>query len=254
MTRTGARKIGCFIFAVAAAFVEMAGAKSTAAEPRTLERETREFKVSVDGKGRGKCTIEISRREDGSDRMQIAAALSFNYVVYEYRYSSAGSEVWKDGRLVRLENTADFNGTKYVVKAKADQKEVRVTVNGQSSQVEADVWVTSYWRLPDRLAQIEPAGGSGIVPAGGGRRARQGGAVPVALLDSDKGQRLKGEIRRIGDETITVAGQKLTCTHFKIGGDVKVDVWYDGDLRLVRQETVESGHRTLMELTRLAVE
>ena len=38
-----------------------------AAEPRTIERETREFKVSVDGKGRGKCKIEITRRDDGTE-------------------------------------------------------------------------------------------------------------------------------------------------------------------------------------------
>src|SRR5262245_2360231 len=68
------------------------------AEPREVERETREFKVSVDGKGRGKCKFEISRRDDGSDRMHIAAALSFNYVVYEYKYSSTGTEIWKNGR------------------------------------------------------------------------------------------------------------------------------------------------------------
>jgi hypothetical protein len=255
MTGIDGRKIYHFIFPVTVAFVGVAVAVSaaTAAEPRTLERETREFKVSVDGKGRGQCTIEISRRDDGSDQMHIDAALSFNYVVYEYRYLSVGTEVWKDGRLVRLENMADYNGTKYVVRAKADQKGLRVTVNDQSSQVEPDVWVTSYWRLPDRLAQIEPAGGSGVVPTGGRRAARKGGTVTIALLDSDKGVRRKGEVQRIGDETITVAGQRVTCTHFKIGGDVKVDVWYDGDQRLVRQETVESGHKTVMELTRLAV-
>ena len=126
---------------------------SYAAEPRIMERETREFKVSVDGKGRGSCRIEISRRDDGSDRMHIAAVLSFNYVVYEYKYSSTGTEVWKNGRLLRLENIADFNGTKYIVKAKASPQGLQVTVNDKTSQADPDVWVTSYWRLPDRLVR-----------------------------------------------------------------------------------------------------
>src|SRR5438128_1939487 len=112
------------------------GNLAVGAEPRELERETREFKVSVDGKGRGKCKIEINRRDDGSERIHIEAALSFNYVVYEYRYSSNGTEVWKNGRLIRLDNTADYNGSKYVVKAKANDKGLRVTVNEKSSQVE----------------------------------------------------------------------------------------------------------------------
>ncbi|MGE5192626.1 MAG: DUF6134 family protein [Deltaproteobacteria bacterium] len=253
---TGIRlQTGCkSILQMAAALLGMAAATVGAAEPQELERETREFKVSVDGKGRGKCTIEISRREDGSDRMDVNAALSFNYVVYEYRYSSVGTEVWKNGRLVRLDNTADYNGTKYVVKAKADQKGLRVTVNDTTSQMEPDVWVTSYWRLPDRLAEADTAAGRRVVPTGGRRPVRKGVTATIALLDSDKGQKLKGEVRRIGEETITVAGKKQTSTHFKISGDVKVDVWYDADQRLVRQETVESGHKTVMELTRIAVE
>jgi hypothetical protein len=225
-----------------------------AAEPREFERETREFKVSVDGKGRGKCTIEISRRDDGSDKMHINAALSFNYVVYEYRYSSVGTEVWKDGRLVRLENIADYNGKKYVVKAKGDAKGMRVTVNDKSSLADADVWVTSYWRLPDHLAHADPAVGQGVVPAAGSRPARKDSTVAVALLDSDKGQKLKGEVQRVGEEFITVAGKKSGCTHFRITGDVQVDVWYDASQRLVREETVESGHTTVMELTRIVAE
>src|SRR5947208_1392852 len=93
----------------------LGGAPTGAAEPQGGEGQTREFKVSVDGKPRGKCTISIHSRDDGAEVMHISAALSFNYVVYEYRYSSVGTEVWKDGRLIELENTADFNGTKYAV-------------------------------------------------------------------------------------------------------------------------------------------
>jgi hypothetical protein len=225
-----------------------------AAEPRALERETREFKVSVDGKGRGKCTIEITHCDDGTDRMHIDASLNFNYVVYEYRYSSVGTEIWKNGRLLRLENTASYNGTKYVVKASSKNDKLFVTVNDKTSSCEPDAWVTSYWRLPDRLVQLAAAGETGVIPAGGRRRAREEGTVTVPLLDSDKGQMLKGEVKCIGEESITVAGRKTRCTHYRISGDVQVNVWYDGDQRLVRQETVESGHKTVMELTRIVAE
>src|SRR5258708_30869838 len=101
------------------------GARIGAAEPQGGEGQTREFKVSVDGKPRGKCTITIQSRDDGADVLHISAALSFNYVVYEYRYSSIGTEVWKDGRLIELDKTADFNATKYAVKAAATKKELR---------------------------------------------------------------------------------------------------------------------------------
>ena len=126
----------------------LSGGRAVAAEPQGGEGQTREFKVSVDGKPRGKCTITIQSRDDGADVMHISAALSFNYVVYEYRYSSVGTEVWKDGRLIELDNTADFNGTKYAVTAAAAKNGLRVTVDGKSSLAQPDVWVTSYWRLP----------------------------------------------------------------------------------------------------------
>lgn len=229
------------------------------ADPRDLEHQTREFQVSVDGKPRGKCTMQIRRREDGADTVRIKAALSFNFVVYEYRYSSTGTEVWKNGRLIELENAADYNGKKYSVKAKAEKKGLRVTVNDKPFDAEPDVWVTSYWRLPDHLAQAgdagrKAAGGHGVVPAGGVRAPRRAAKTTVSLLDSDKGRPLKGEVQCIGEETVTVAGKKKTCTHYKIAGDVEVEVWYDGDQRLVRQQTVEEGHKTLMELTRVAAE
>jgi hypothetical protein len=248
---TGFRRHAAFhsFLQFVAGLLGLAATIAAAAEPREVARETREFKVSVDGKGRGKCTIEISRREDGSDSMHIDAALRFNYVVYDYRYSSAGTEVWKDGRLIRLENAADYNGTKYVVRARADRTGLRLTVNDVTSQIESDVWVTSYWRLPDRLAQ---AGEGSVVPTGGRRPARESRTITIPLLDSDKGRTLSGEVKRIGEETVTVAGRKEPCTHFKITGDVQVDVWYDADRRLVRQESLDSGHKTVMELTRIA--
>src|SRR5262249_35383311 len=202
-----------------------------AGEPRALERETREFRGSGDGKGRGKCTIEITRRDDGTDRMHIDASLNFNYVGYEYRYSSVGTEIWKNGRLLRLENTANYNGTKYVVKASSRSDKLQVTVGDKTSNFEPDVWVTSYWRLPNRLVQPGTDTGNGVVPAGGRRAPQKEDTTTVVLLDSDKGQKLKGEVKRVGEEAITVAGKKTPCTHFRISGDVQVNLWYDSEQR-----------------------
>jgi hypothetical protein len=232
----------------------LGAACAIAADPQDVERQTREFRVSVDGKPRGKCTMQIRRREDGTNTVRINSALSFNFVVYDYRYSSAGTEVWKEGRLVALENKADYNGTRYHVKANATDKGLRVAVNEKTSQIDSDVWATSYWHLPEHLVQTDPADGKGVVPAGGTRTERKPSAVAIALLDSDKGVKLRGEMKRVGEETIKVAGKKTTCTHYRIRGDVEVDLWYDADRRLARQESVDSGHKTVLELTRVAGE
>jgi hypothetical protein len=48
-----------------------------------------------------------------------------------------------------------------------------------------------------------------------------------------------------------VAGQVQNVNHYRLSGKVAVDVWYDGSERLVRQEWVEEGHRTVLELARV---
>lgn len=229
-------------------------ATTAVAEPRPSDRETREFKVLLDGKERGKCSMQVDRRDDGAETMHINARLNINFVVYEYRYSSVGTEVWKDDRLIEMENTSDFNGTKYVVKANSTKRGLHVTVNGKTSPADPQAWATSYWRLPQHVQMHDQTEEKGIIPAGGGRRASKPVVRAVSLLDSDKGQKLRGDVQRVGEEYLTVAGKKKPCLHYKIGGDVKVEVWYDSDLRLVRQETVESGHKTVLELTRISGE
>ncbi|MBI3862594.1 MAG: hypothetical protein HY290_11945 [Planctomycetia bacterium] len=223
-------------------------------EPRDVERETREFKISVDSKPRGQCKMTIHKRDDGSDKLHIDAGLTFDYVVYVYRYRSTGTEVWKEGRLVELENTADLNKTRYRLSAKATEKGLRLSVDGNQSDLPADAWPTSYWRIPDRLAHRESDEKSGVVTAGASKPAEGGKAKKVSLLDSDKGQNLRGEVQYVGAEMISVAGKRKSCAHYRVSGEVQVDLWYDDARRLVRQEGVESGHKTLLELTRLTTE
>lgn len=194
-----------------------------------VEQQTRTFKVSVDGSDRGTLTMLLSEHSDGTKSMRGQAELSFNFIVYKYRYSSSGTEVWKSGRLIQLANEADYNGDKYVVQASAQQQELTFDVNGESQSTAADVWVTSYWNEPE---------------------ARKVGQQ-LALLTADKGQMLTGTLDRIGVESVSVADESVNATRYQIRGDVEVDLWYDDEHRLIRQTARESGHRVLMELTQI---
>jgi hypothetical protein len=223
-----------------------------AAEPRTFEGQTREFRVSVDGKERGKCTMRIDRRDDGADRMRVESQLRFSYIVYEYSYASNGLEVWKEGRLIELDKTSDYNGTRYDVKARQEEKGLLVSVNRKGTHhAEPDSWATSYWHLPKRLARADSVPRDGVVPTGGLTPLSKSKAQIVPLLDSDQGRALRGELRFVGDEPVVVAGEQKTAHHYRVTGDVKADLWYDADLRLVRQESVDQGHETTLELIRI---
>lgn len=182
--------------------------------------------------------------------MQVVSSLLFNFVVYKYRYRSAGTEVWQDDRLVELDNNADFNGSKYAVVARRSNSGLDVTVNGETSSLPHDAWTTSYWRLPQSLASEFP-GDPGESPI-----VRTNGAPPrkIVLLDSDKGEQRRAEVIRLNDERLSVGGDDRVCSHYRLSGDVQVDLWYDGQRRLVRQESVEQGHKTAIHLTNITAD
>ncbi len=92
-----------------------------------------------------------------------------------------------------------------------------------------DVWVTSYWREPSPQAVGQE----------------------IALLDADKGRTLTGKLRYLGKERLPLAGQNQECVHYQLQGEVDVDLWYDRQQRLVKQHSVESGHKTMIELVEL---
>ncbi len=202
---------------------------SPAKDPEVVSQQTREFRVSVDGKVRGNQTMTFSRRSDGSETMNGEVEVVMNFVVYRYRYASSGTETWKDGRLIQLVNEADYNGDKYVIQGAATKQNLQYEVNGETHRAPADIWAASYWREPDpkRIGQN------------------------VRVLDSDKGRQLTATLERLEPETLKTDAGTIKASHYRMGGDVEVDVWYDQHGLIVRQESVETGHKTLVELTKI---
>jgi hypothetical protein len=74
------------------------------------------------------------------------------------------------------------------------------------------------------------------------------------ILDADKGTRMMGRLARVGEELVDVAGEQKQCVHYQVTGDVDVHVWYDARLRLVRRQSVESGHKVLLEIAQISAE
>jgi uncharacterized protein DUF6134 len=217
--------------------------------PQTVESQKREFSIAIDGTKRGTCTMQIRRLSDGTVWMRGESEIRINYLVYRYNYTSAGTEVWKDGKLLAMKNVADFNGTKYDVRARTNGKSIQLSINGTMSQVAPDVWLSSYWQSPDQLAVGSDRGGDP-----NSLSAQNAGNRFVSILDADQGQKLNGTLVRVGQETVTVAGEPKECTHFRLTGDKTIDLWYDSTGRLVRQDSVERRHQVHFELTELSAE
>ena len=193
--------------------------------------ETRDFRVTVDGKHGGDAHMTIHRQDDGTVSMQCDTDIVLWYLagLKKYVYTFRGKEVWKDGRLQRLDSTCNDDGKRYAVSAVVEGAGLRVRVNSQERLARGDVWLTSYWCLPDK-------------------KRREG---LIALIDADTGRDLDARLNFVGAEQRGVAGQSVTLNHYRLVGKVNVDLWYDGSERLVRQEWLEDGHRTILELTRV---
>jgi len=174
--------------------------------------------------------MTFHRADDGTTTMSADTDVRVQPVPFiTYRYSYRGREVWKDGRLQRFDSTCNDDNKRYTVAAVAENETLRVRVNNQEKIVRGDIWLTSYWNKPDAKLHDQT----------------------IQLIDADNGRDLSAQVLYVGVEQRTVAGQMLPVHHYRLTGKVNVDLWYDGSNRLVRQEFIEQGHRTLIELARV---
>jgi hypothetical protein len=216
------------------------GGPAGASEPRPTEGadvETRDFQVRVDGKPSGDARMTFNRQADGTTIVSCDTDLAVKILFVTYKYKYRGREIWKDGRLVRFDSTCDDNGDRFKVQAVADKADLKVRVNAVEKGVEkneertmrGDTWPSSYWKQPDNklINQV------------------------LSILDADSGKDLRRQLAFVGVEQRAVADQVQNVNHFRLTGDVNVDLWYDSTGRLCRQEWMEQNHRTLLELTRV---
>jgi len=193
------------------------------------DKETRIFSIKIDNKPAGTYQMSISRPDDRTFIVVGWADVSISKLFIKYKYTYQGTEVWKDGRLVRLTSKTNDDGKQFEVLAQADGDRLRVQVNGKEHTTRPDVWTTTYWSLPASMLRNQAA----------------------ALLDCDTGKDLRGTIQYVGTEQLTTAGQTQNGAHYRITGDVQIDVWYDAQRRLVREDALEDGHRVVLELARI---
>jgi hypothetical protein len=200
---------------------------------RAAKTESRDYAISVDGKPAGAYTMTLTRSEDGAVTVSCQAEVHVTKLVFHYTYTYRGTEVWKDGRLQRLSSTCNDDGKHFTVNAQAGPSGVQVTVNGMPHVARPDVWTTSFWRLPD--AQLR--------------------TPSVPLLDADTGRDMAGTYQSLGVARLTVAGEVKNCAHYRVlyrtPTPVTADLWYDENERLAHQESVEDGHRTVLDLVRV---
>jgi Family of unknown function (DUF6134) len=193
------------------------------------ETETRLFNIRIDNKPAGSYQMTISHPDAQTFTVAGRANVFASYFFIKYRYAYQGTEVWTQGRLTRLESKTNDDGKRFEVLAQAVGDWLHVRVNAREHFSKPGVWTTTYWHAPDPKSVNQP----------------------VELLDCDTGKNLRGTLQYLGPQQLLIGGEPQNCPHYSIRGDVQVDVWYDGQQRLVREISVEDGHRIVIELARI---
>jgi hypothetical protein len=190
--------------------------------------EVRDFVILVDNKQAGEYHVTIQSQDDGTTSLSAQSSVRVTVLaVPVYTYNYRGLEVWKNGRLQHFESSGRENSKVFNVSADAEGNALRVKANGHEHAARPDVWTTSCVQLPEAKFRNQAA----------------------PLLGCDSGQDVNGQLEYVGAEPVQVAGQKLTGAHYRVMKDVPHDMWYDGQERLVRDECVSGGHRSVLELT-----
>jgi hypothetical protein len=193
------------------------------------EGETRTFAVTVDKEPAGEYQMTIQDK-DGSVTMTCNAKIKVTkYMVYTYKYTYQGTEVWKDNQLQQFSSTCDDDGKKYAVTAKRKGKALALRMGSKESEASASAWLTTYWHLPDAKLR----------------------AGKLTLIDADTGKLLAAKLEKMGSEKIKAGSSNIVCNHYRLTGDVKVDLWYDSQDRLIREEFDEDGHHTVLSMTKM---
>lgn len=191
------------------------------------ETERRELAIRIDNKPAGTYHLSVTQNDNGTITVHARANVSYWVFLYHYKYSFQGTEVWKSGRLIRLDSTSNDDGKRFAVHAKADGANLQVTVNGETTTLPGDLWTTTAWHAPAHKF----------------RNHR------LPMIDADTGRALHGRLEYVDQQSIEVAGNSVECAHYRVTDGAQMELYFDGHQRLVRQDTVEQGHATVLQLT-----
>ena len=197
-----------------------------AAVTHGAEVEDRDYAIRIDKKPAGTYHLHIVTA-DGRTTVRARANVSYRVLFYHYTYTFAGTEAWQNHRLIELDSTSNDDGKRFAVHAEATEGKLQVTVNGDTSLARGDVWTTTAWQTP---------------PA----RFRN---HYLPMIDADTGRQLGGQLEYVDRRDITVGDHDVACTHYRVTGGTQMELYFDGHDRLVRQETTEQGHATVLQLT-----
>ena len=167
------------------------------------------FDVLRKGKPFGTHNLDFSVREDGT--LEVVNDIDLQVKVgpitaYRYRHDSV--EEWQDGQLQSLTGETRKEGKDLEVTVSDAPDGLAIDGTNFDGLVAPDVIPSSHWH--------------------------SGEVFSDAILSSEGGQMLPIRVDNLGADTVTVAGDDIQATKFRLYSDLTVDLWYDADGRWVK--------------------
>lgn len=160
-----------------------------------------DFEVLRDGEAIGHHTMRFEAHGNTVEvRVDVRIEVKFGFIPL-YQFAHQAHEVWRDGALVRLSAEAQINGDDFKVEVRPDGAGLSLSINGESTPIEADIVPASLWNiaLVNRDRILDPANGK---------------IRSVATSDA-------------GVETIMVRGRAVAARRYVMTGDFERELWYD---------------------------
>lgn len=180
------------------------------------------FNVMRGGNTIGTHTLEF--RQDG-DRAVVDIAIDLQVKlgfipVFNYRHRA--TEVWDGQGFLSLESTTNDNGDDLSLTMRREGDQIEVDGTRFTGEVDAGVIPSTYWNplLIDKSK----------------------------IVSSQSGAPFDIEIVEEGRETVTVAGEPVEATRYRLRGEIDVFLWYDDQNRWVKCAFTARGEEVSYEL------
>ena len=175
-------------------------AGATLASPVRASGDSIAFDVVREGQSIGSHRLRFDQT-GGEVAVDIAIDLEVRFAwVPVFRYGHVNREIWRDGRLQRLDSRTHDDGRDHAVTAR--QVDGRLLVDGDDGQIEVEpsVLTTSYWHPASMMQQ--------------------------RLLDTQRGRLAEVSTQLAGSDRLAVAGRQIVATRYDVLGDLTMTTWY----------------------------
>jgi|TARA_B100000678_G_scaffold114329_2_gene95708 hypothetical protein len=184
------------------------------------------FNVLRKGKEFGTHTVTFDVESDdsftASSTVDLRAGLG---PITVFRYELEATETWRDGELIALTGRTNDDGDDEYVQASLEGDALSVNGSAYSGPAPLGIIPSSHWNIQQAFSD--------------------------ELLSTESGELLDTSVDKIGREMLTVGGEEVETTHYRLVSDITVDLWYDDQSRWVKLAFEARGQQIEYVLTDL---